>query len=150
MSTRFSRTFHARWGDIDFNGHVRNTAYLDMAADARMMYFSENGFSMRRFEELRIGPVIMRDEVEYYRELRLLDPVTVTLFLAGLTADEMRFRLRNEFHTADSELVARVTSSGGWLDLSGRRLTVPPEALARCLREIEKTVDYAEIPSSRG
>lgn len=150
MAERFSRTFHARWGDIDFNGHVRNTAYLDMAADARMMYFSDHGFPIRQFEELRIGPVIMRDEIEYFRELRLLEPVTVTLSLVGLTANDVRFRFRNEFQKADGALVARVTSSGGWFDLSARRLTAPPEALARCMREIERAPDYVELPSSRG
>ena len=29
MADVFTRTFHARWGDMDFNGHMRNTAYLD-------------------------------------------------------------------------------------------------------------------------
>jgi acyl-CoA thioester hydrolase len=47
MAELFSRTFHVGWGHMDFNAHMRNTAYLDFSADVRMMYFEENGFTMR-------------------------------------------------------------------------------------------------------
>jgi len=59
----FVRRLRAGWGDVDFNAHMRNTAYLDKSADVRMMFFSENGFSMAEFVRLRIGPVVMKDEV---------------------------------------------------------------------------------------
>jgi acyl-CoA thioester hydrolase len=31
----------AGWGDMDFNAHMKNTAFLDKSADVRMMFFSE-------------------------------------------------------------------------------------------------------------
>jgi acyl-CoA thioester hydrolase len=141
----FEKTFHVRWGDMDFNAHMKNTAYLDVAGDVRMIYFSENGFSMREFERLRLGPVILRDELDYHRELRLLETVRVTLGLAGLSADASRFRLRNEFFREDGKTVARVTSTGGWLDLGVRKIVAPPEKLAGLLRALERTGDFAEI-----
>jgi acyl-CoA thioester hydrolase len=64
MPELFAKTFHVRWGDMDFNAHMKNTAYLDLAADVRMMYFQAHGFTMREFERLRLGPVIMRDELQ--------------------------------------------------------------------------------------
>lgn len=142
----FSRTFHARWGDMDFNGHMRNTAYLDVCGDVRMMYFEEKGFPMRQFEALRFGPVIVRDELEYFRELRLLEPLKVTLLLAGLSPSATRFRLRNEFWNREGKLSARVTSTGGWLALEARKLAPPPEALAQVLRGLARSDDYAELP----
>ncbi len=146
MSELFSATFQVGWGDLDANGHMRNTAYLDHSADTRMMYFASRGFSMREFEKLRFGPVVRRDEVEYFREMRLLEHVRVTLASVGLSADDARFRLRNEFFREDGRLVARVTSEGGWLDQSIRKLTAPPEALARCMREMARTEDFVELP----
>src|SRR5687767_6249200 len=107
---------------MDFNGHMKNTAYLDASADVRMMFFSENGFSMREFERRRIGPVITRDELQYFRELRLLEPVRVTLFASGLSPDGSRFRLVNEFFREDGSRAVRVTSTGGWLSLEQRKL----------------------------
>jgi acyl-CoA thioester hydrolase len=70
VAEQFAKQFHVRWGDMDFNAHMSNTAYLDVSADVRMMYFQEHGFPMREFERLRVGPVITRDELEYFRELR--------------------------------------------------------------------------------
>jgi acyl-CoA thioester hydrolase len=144
MAELFSREFHVRWGDMDFNMHMRNTAYLDISADVRMMYFAENGFSMRRFEELRIGPVILKDEIEYFRELRLLEKVFVTLTLDRLNDDASRFRLRNEFFNQQGQQVARVTSFGGWLDLAARKLIQPPDELAVLVRRLKKTDSFKE------
>jgi acyl-CoA thioester hydrolase len=138
----FERTLYARWGDMDFNGHMKNTAYLDASADVRMMYFAENGFSMREFEQRRIGPVIMRDELEYFRELRLLDPVRVTLQTSGLSEDGSRFRIVNEFYRDDGKLAVRVTSNGGWLDLERRKLTPPPPELRALLEQIDRTEKF--------
>ena len=46
----FERTLYAGWGDMDFNSHMRNTAYLDKSGDIRMMFFAENGFSANGIE----------------------------------------------------------------------------------------------------
>ena len=138
------------WGDLDANGHMRNTAYLDHSADVRMMYFKAHGFPMSEFERLRFGPVIKRDDIEYFRELKLLEPFRGTLCIAGLSADGSRFRMRNEFFKPDGTPVARVTSTGGWLDLSARRLGPPPEALAAAMSALARSDDYAEIPTRSG
>ena len=34
----YEKDFTAGWGDMDFNSHMRNTAYLDKSADIRMMF----------------------------------------------------------------------------------------------------------------
>lgn len=145
MSEPFSHTFLVGWGDLDANGHMANTAYLDRSADVRMMYFAARSFPMREFERLRFGPVVRRDEVEYYRELRLLESVRVTLACSGLSADNSRFRLRNEFFRDDGSLAARVTSEGAWLDQAARKLTAPPEQLVQCMREMARTEDFVEL-----
>lgn len=150
MAEPFSRTFRVRWADMDFNAHMRNTAYLDLAGDVRMLYFESEGFPMREFERLRIGPVILRDELDYFRELRLLEPVTVTLALAGVSDDASRFRLRNEFLSESGTVAARVTSAGGWLDLETRRLAPPPEALAAAVGRLSRTDDFAPIAPRAG
>ena len=131
----FEKMLYARWGDMDFNGHMRNTAFLDASADVRMFFFEANGFSMREFDRRRIGPVILRDELEYFRELRLLEPVRVTLSAKEIR-DDGRFVLVNEFYREDGKAAARVTSSGGWLDLDKRKMTVPPAELQRLLEQL--------------
>ncbi len=144
----FSRPLFAGWGDMDFNSHMRNTAFLDKAADVRMMFFAENGFAMEEFTRRGFGPVIMKDEIEYLREVRLLEKIEVGLAVAGLSEDGSRFLLRNEFRTSDGKLAAKVTSLGGWLDLARRKLVVPPEALLESMRRLSKPDDFTVLPSS--
>ncbi|RJO67710.1 MAG: thioesterase [Myxococcales bacterium] len=147
MSDGFRRVFHAGWGTMDFNAHMANRAYLDMAADARMMFFEANGFSMREFERLGVGPVVRRDELDYFREVRLLEPVTVELLLAGLSPDASRMKLRNIFYRPDGEKAAVLTSFGGWLDLRERHLIAPPERLRDVLASTPRTEDFETLPA---
>jgi len=141
-------TMIAGWGDMDFNAHMRNTAYLDKSADSRMLYFASAGFPMSEFQRLRIGPVIQRDEIEYLREVNLLETMRVTLSISALAEDGSRWQLRNEFFRADGKPAARVNSTGGWLDLAARRLAAPPPALLAALRALPQTADFSVPPSS--
>lgn len=142
------KTMYASWGDMDFNAHMRNTAYLDKSADLRMMHFAAYGFPMAEFIRLKIGPVGMKDEIEYFREIGLLEAVRVTMELVGLSADGSRCILRNEFWRQDGKLAARVTSSGGWLDLAQRRLVSPPAALLAAILAVPRAEDFHQIASS--
>jgi acyl-CoA thioester hydrolase len=148
MEKPFEVNFFARWGDMDFNAHMKNTAYLDFSADVRMLYFSQNGFSMREFERLRLGPVILQDTLEYYRELRMLEKFKVNLKVAGMSEDASRFRMCNEFFKEEGKIAARVTSLGGWFDLAARKMTTPPSQLADVLRSIPKTENFQTLESS--
>ena len=148
MTETFERVFHVRWGDMGFNAHMKNTAYLGISADVRMMFFAEQGFSMREFERLKIGPVIMLDEIEYFREMRLLESIKVNLLVSGLNADASRFKFRNEFFRDDGKIVSRVNSAGGWLDLVERRLVAPPEILSQVILNLKRSDDFQELDSS--
>lgn len=144
----FEKILTAGWRDMDYNSHMANTAYLDRAADVRMMYFAENGFTADDMLRLRIGPVVMKDEIEYFREVRLLQEVRVGLAIAGLAPDGSRFVIRNEFTHLDGQRCAVVTSMGGWLDLNTRKLTAPPEALRKALEGLPKIEGFRELRSS--
>jgi len=130
------------------NGHMANTAYLGKAVDVRLQFFAAHHLGSGEFARLRIGPVVMSDELGYLREVRLLEPLRATLAIAGLADDGSRWRLRNEFYRGDGELAARVTSVGGWLDLDARRLIAPPPPLAAALAALARTADFAALPSS--
>jgi acyl-CoA thioester hydrolase len=143
----FTKTLFAGWGDMDSNSHMRNTAYLDKSVDVRMMYFAQCGFPMSEFLRLRFGPVVMKDEVEYFREFHLLDSMTVTFTLAGLSADGSRMKLRNEF-LREGKRAALVTSTAGWLDLGTRKLIRPPPALLEALNALERSEDFVTLADS--
>lgn len=144
----FERKFQVAWAQLDANGHMANTAYLDVAVDVRLMYFASVGFTPQEFQRLHIGPVVKRDEVDYYRELRLLQPFTVNILLAGLSEDASRFQVRNEVRRDDGELAARITSLGGMFDLSARKIVAPPAKIAEALRALQRAEDFRTLDSS--
>jgi acyl-CoA thioesterase FadM len=108
----FEQELFAGWGDMDFNSHMKNTAYLDKSADVRMLYFASQGFPMAEFMRLRIGPVVMKDEIEYFRELHLLDRMIVRLTRrqAGGARHVHRGLARPE--PAQADLPARAAAAG--------------------------------------
>jgi acyl-CoA thioester hydrolase len=144
----FEKILKAGWGDMDFNSHMGNTAYLDKSVDVRFMFFAENGFPMSEFRRLKIGPVLMKDEIEYFKEFHLLDEMKITLCLAGMSNDGSRYKVRNEFFKED-KLAARVTSTLGWLDLVNRKLIYPPENMLTILKTMVKSEDYQILPDKR-
>ncbi len=142
---RFSRQFLAGWRTMDFNGHLANTAYLDLAADVRMAFFAEHGFPPTEFRRLAIGPVVRKDELEYFREVDLHDTVTVTHAALAMSPDCARFRLENEIWSASGEMAAVVRSTGGWLDLRARKLVTPPPALVEAMRQVPRAPSFIEL-----
>ncbi len=150
VSGRYARQFLAGWGTMDFNGHLANTAYLDLAADVRMAFFAEHGFPPSEFRRLALGPVIRKDELEYFREVGLHETVTVTYAALAMSADGARFVVENEIWSAGEERAATVRSTGGWLDLRARRLVVPPAALLKAFAQVPRGSGFVELPPVSG
>ena len=144
----FEHTMVAGWADMDFNAHMRNTAYLDKSADTRMHYFAARGYPIEEFGRQRLGPVVRKDELMYFREIGLLERFTVTMVLAGMSNDGSPWILRTEFIRVDGKQAAVVRSIGGWLDLSGRKLVAPPPALFAAMNALGRAPDFEQLTSS--
>ena len=144
----YEESFQVSWAHLDGNAHMANTSYMLIAIDCRFHYFASRGFTPAEFAKWRIGPVVRRDEVDYFREMRLLQSARVSLGVSGLSEDASRFRIVNEIRREDGELCARITSLGGWFDLAARKLVVSPPPLATALRELQRTDDFETLPSS--
>ena len=143
---RYARQFLAGWGTMDFNGHLANTAYLDLAADVRMAFFAEHGFPPSEFRRLGFGPVVRKDELEYFREVGLHESVTVTHAVLAMSPDGARFVIENEIWNAAGERAAVVRSTGGWLHLRDRKLVAPPAACLDAFNKVPRTPDFTELP----
>jgi len=145
-SHHFEQRFRVGWSDLDGNAHMGNAAYLGYASDTRMHYFTEHGFTMARFASEKFGPVVVRDELTYRKELRLMDEFVVDLELVGISGDGIRFRVRNTFRNASEDVAASVTSEGVWFDLEHRRPRTPPPDLDKLMRVLWRAKDFTEIP----
>ena len=146
LGDRYSKEFIAGWGTMDFNSHMANTAYLNLAADVRMAFFADHGFPPSEFRRLAIGPVIRKDELEYFREVGLHETVTVTYAALAMSADGARFIVENGIWLSSGERAATVRSTGGWLDLRARKLVAPPAELLAAFMQVPRSPDFAELP----
>jgi acyl-CoA thioester hydrolase len=126
---------------------MANTSYLAHAADARMLFFTQNGFTLARFVSERFGPVMLREELVYRKELRLMDEVKVDFEAAGLSQDGVRFRVRNTFRNLNDDVSTILTSDGVWFDLESRKPRAPPKDLDDLMISLQRTDDFQEIPS---
>lgn len=145
----FEQRFQVGRSHHDSNVHLRNIAYVDLAASVRLAYLAASGFSINSFARMLFGPVIRVEDLEYFHELGTTGQVRVTLLLAGLSEDGSQFRLRNEFWSESGTLVARLTSLGGWIELRLRRLITPPPDLVAALYALDRTEDFEWLPPAR-
>lgn len=143
------RRFTVRWSDVDANGHMRHTSFLEFGAEVRIALFQECGFGWKRFEEAGLGPVLLREEIDYLREAALGEEVRVTAEAAGLSPDGARWKVRHLLYDSAGREMARITALGGFIDLSARKLTVPPAELAAGLSRLPRTADFEELKPLR-
>ncbi|WP_230471225.1 acyl-CoA thioesterase [Hymenobacter jejuensis] len=141
----FERTFTVIWADMDPNVHMRHSAYNDYAAQTRLDFLAQNGFSMQKFAELAIGPILFREDTRFMKEIHLSETIHVTSELAGLNEDASRWRIVHIIRKSNGQVAASVTVDGAWLDLKRRKLTVPPADLAELMRAAPRHESYADI-----
>jgi len=145
----FSMTVPVRWSDCDANGHVRNTAYSEYAVDVRVGFLASQGWTYDDFVKHHIGPVIIREEIDYVRELRMGDEVTVDVTWVGASNDGARFKFLHEFtRRRDGKPCARILILGGWMDLAQRRLAPPPARLAEVMARFERGPSWEVLPDA--
>lgn len=141
----YQQTFQVTWADIDANQHMRNTAYLDYAAQTRFMHLAGAGFTPEAFAKARIGPAILEETIRYRREMKFLDRFTVQHLAAGTSADRSKNVIVNRVLNEAGELCCEIRATFVWLDLAARKITPPPEALRAAMESLERTEDFAEL-----
>lgn len=146
-SRGFQEHFVVRWSDLDGNRHVRNTLFSELATHTRFRLLETHGFTQARFEALRFGPVMFREEIRYRRELVFGDEVTVDVRFAGLSADGSQWRVYQEVTRADGKQSALLTIDGAWIDLDSRRLVAPPAELLELVASLPRTEDFEVLRS---
>lgn len=143
----FECRFEVRWSDLDGNRHVRNTAFSEYATHTRFRLLAAHGFDQARLQALAFGPVMMREEIRYKREVLFGDELRVTIRCAGLSPDGSQWRVHQDVLRPDGREAAVLTIQGGWMNLESRKLAAPPPELASILLALPRTRDYEELPS---
>jgi acyl-CoA thioester hydrolase len=142
----YSETYEIRWSDIDGNGHVHYAAYIDAAGDLRYHFFGERGFPPERFVEMGIGPVYTSMNVQFLREVRMGEIVTITYFLRGLSQSGMRWRVHHDVLKANGKRAVTIDVEGMILDLKSRRAALPSAELLATFNLIPRDGGFEVLP----
>ncbi len=136
---KFTDTIHIRWADLDPNFHVRHSAYYDWGAQQRIDALGKLGLTMQAFQEMKVGPILFREECIFRKEIKQGDTITIELFMRELNEDGSRWGMTHILTNQNSELCATINIDGAWMDVTKRKLANPtPELITRALGEIEK------------
>lgn len=131
------------WANLDPNQHVRHTTYSDYATHARICFFVENGFTIQDLNALGFGPVLLREQTIFWRELSANERVRISVELDRSTADYSYYTIVQHFYKANNKKAARVTIDGTWMDIKTRQLIPPPaEVISKILSKMDKTANY--------
>ena len=129
MTHRTSLT--VRMFEIDAQGHLAGSAYVDYANQAFWEKLRTAGIDIDALIASGIGPVILETNIKYRRELKAGDDVEIECnlhFKPGKT-----FLTQCIFHRSDGHVAAELESVCGLLDLSQRSLLADPAARWRAV-----------------
>jgi len=141
----FQVIFPTKWSDFDPNRHMRHTAYNEYAAEVRVRYFAKHNFSMAAFTKYNLGPILFTEETSFLKEIRVGENITVNIKLQGVSKNNERWKIVHEVFNEAGKLSAIIKVYGAWMDLSKRKLCVPPKTTKEMFEFAEKTPDFETI-----
>ena len=141
--TEFSKQISIRWSDIDANFHLRHSVYYDFSSQIRVEVLQHFGITMSLMKEQAFGPIILREECVFKREIKFEDVINIKVAISKLTENASRFTIVHEFLNKDNKLCAIVTIDGAWIDVNLRKFKVlSPDIIHLLLNEFPKTKDF--------
>ncbi len=131
MDDKYAVTYEIRWSDLDANGHVNYSTYIDATADLRYRFFAEHGFPTEKFLEMGIGAVYVAIEARFYREVTVGETITIDIALMGLSPKGTRWKVQHDVLKANGKRAVSLAIEGTVLDLNSRRVVpLSPELMA--------------------
>ncbi|HYG40239.1 MAG TPA: acyl-CoA thioesterase [Cytophagales bacterium] len=132
------------WSQIDGNLHLRHSAYADFAAQARVEILEKIGMDFTTLAELKIGPVLFREELIYLKEIKINESVKIETLVTKTRNDFSRWSFRHELYRGDGLKSAIINVDGAWIDITKRKLTTLPEKYFQQLLTLPRSEDFQE------
>jgi acyl-CoA thioester hydrolase len=141
----YQLTFKTIWANFDPNRHMRHSAYADYAAEMRVRFFAEHQLSLEDFAKMHIGPILFKEEISYFKEIRMGEDITVSMALSAASPNLERWEFTHHIYNSKGALSATIKAYGAWIDLQKRKLTSLPPDIIKNLDDIPKTEDFKII-----
>jgi acyl-CoA thioester hydrolase len=131
-----------RWSDLDPNFHIRHTVYFEWGAMCRMEFLGKSGLTLTKMQELRIGPILFREECIFRKEIRLEDKVTVDFKMTKAKRDFSRFSVQHEIKKEKEILAAMISVDIAWMSGVTRKLAVLPAGFISLLNKFPEAEGF--------
>ena len=122
----FTREVQVRWSDLDPNIHLRHSVYYDWGAFCRITFLYEHKLPAEVMQQLQIGPILLREECIFKKEIRLGDKVTISLKIIKAKKDYSRWTIQHIVMKNNDMVAAVITVDGAWLNITKRKLATSP------------------------
>lgn len=146
----YSMDYEVRWSDLDANGHVNYSAYINAAGDLRFRFFSEHDFPPDKFEVLGIGPVYTAIHAWFLREVRMGETVTISFALSGLSPQGGRWKALHEILKSNGKRAVTLEVEGVILNLTTRKPVLPTAELLQTFSLIPRSKDFQVMSDTPG
>ena len=108
---------------------MRHSAYADMCAHARISMLNDLGMTPEWFKEQGIGPLLFKEQTEYFKEVFINERLNITVEAGQDTGSDKSIQVINRVLTENGELAAVHTVIVGWLDMKVRKVVRLPELI---------------------
>jgi len=141
--TIYRKKMDIRWADLDPNFHMRHSNYYDLGAQMRISVFSEMGITPEAMRLLHIGPILLREECVFRREILMGDFIEIDIHLTKARHDGSRWTMQHHLYKNGDQLSATITIDGAWMNTEKRKLAPIPEEFKTMFMEIPRSKDFA-------
>ncbi len=120
--------------EIDVMGHVNNAKYLEYMEWGREEWYNQIDLPFHVFEEMGVGTVTVNININYRKEARLAEKLTITT--RPLRCGRSSFVLKQEIHNERGELVADAEIISCTISLKERKSVPLPKELAAYFQNV--------------
>ena len=106
---------------LDTFGHVNNATYLELYEQARWEALNDHGVSVQKITQDQIGPVLLKVELIFKKELLLRENIEIHSELIEKVNHKV-MRVRQTMRNKNQEIASIATFDIGVMDLTKRKL----------------------------
>jgi acyl-CoA thioester hydrolase len=145
----YSGTYDIRWADLDANGHVHYSAFIDAAADLRYRFFAERGFPTETLLKLGVGAVYSSVNARFLREVLVGESISITYTLTGLSPKGTRWKIHHDIFKSNGKKAVVLDLEGVVFDLISRKPTQPSPELLEVFHQVPHVPAFEVMSEGR-
>lgn len=137
----YRKSLDVRWSDLDPNFHMMHSKYYELGAYCRVCYLMEHGLTDQVLQANKIGPILLREECSFRKEIKFGDKLEIDLRLHKAKENLSRWTIRHVIYK-NGVPAATLEVDGAWIDMEKRKMAVPPTSFAEPFLQMPRTEDF--------